>query len=140
MHKIIQLISKKLYNKSMPLSMKIPIHWMNLMKNQIIKKIQSLEFFKERVTRQKTHLKNQLIKKIMFNGFKMSIFRCESHVHEIILPKNMFSCPLKFIMGFFGIFCIYGTKLKYSYTIMYECEKSPLTHELFYIGLFNFLI
>jgi hypothetical protein len=21
---------------------------------------------------------------------------------------------------------------------MYECEKSPLTHELYYIGLFNF--
>jgi hypothetical protein len=38
----------------------------------------------------------------------------------------------------FGIFCIFGIKLKYSYTIMYECEKSPLTHELSYIGLFNF--
>jgi len=36
----------------------------------------------------------------------------------------------------FGIFCIYGIKLKYSYTIMYEFEKSPLTHELSYIGLF----
>jgi hypothetical protein len=24
------------------------------------------------------------------------------------------------------------------YTIMYECEKSPLTHELSYIWLFNF--
>ncbi len=30
----------------------------------------------------------------------------------------------------FGIFCIFGIKLKYSYTIMYDCEKSPLTHEL----------
>jgi hypothetical protein len=38
----------------------------------------------------------------------------------------------------FEIFCIYGIKLKYSYTIMYEFEKSPLTHELSYIGLFNF--
>ncbi len=38
----------------------------------------------------------------------------------------------------YGIFCIYGIKLKYSYTIMYDCEKSPLTDELTYIGLFNF--
>jgi hypothetical protein len=51
----------------------------------------------------------------------------------------MFACPLKLILRFFGIFCIYGIKLKYSYTIMYDCEKSPLTHELSYIGLFNFL-
>jgi hypothetical protein len=50
----------------------------------------------------------------------------------------MFDCPLKLILGFFGIFLIFGIKLKYSYTIMYECEKSPLTHELSYIGLFNF--
>jgi hypothetical protein len=47
----------------------------------------------------------------------------------------MFGCPLKLILGFYGIFYI---KVKYSYTIMYECEKSPLTHELSYIGLFNF--
>jgi hypothetical protein len=45
---------------------------------------------------------------------------------------------LKFILGFFGIFYIPGIKPKYSYTIMYECEKSTLTHELSYIGLFDF--
>jgi hypothetical protein len=50
----------------------------------------------------------------------------------------MFSCPLKLILGFYGIFCIFGIQPKYSYKIMYECEKSPLTHELSYIGLFNF--
>jgi hypothetical protein len=38
----------------------------------------------------------------------------------------------------FGIFCIFGIKQKYSYIIIYDCEKSPLTHELSYIGLFNF--
>jgi hypothetical protein len=54
------------------------------------------------------------------------------------MPKNMFGCPLKFILGFLGIFCISGIKQKYSYTIMYECEKSTLRHELSYIGLFNF--
>jgi len=74
----------------------------------------------------------------MFNGFKMSNFRCRSHEHEIILPKNMFGCPLKLILGFFGIFCNYSIKLKYSYTIIYECEKSLLTHGLSYIGLFKF--
>jgi hypothetical protein len=47
-------------------------------------------------------------------------------------------CPLKLILGFLGIFCIFGIKLEYSYTIMYDCEKSPLTHELSYVGLFKF--
>jgi hypothetical protein len=50
----------------------------------------------------------------------------------------MFGCPLKLILGFFRIFCTFGIKLKYSYTIMYDYEKSSLTHELSYIGLFNF--
>jgi hypothetical protein len=74
----------------------------------------------------------------MFNGFKMSSFRCKSHLKEINMPKNMFGCPLKLILGFLKILCIFGIKLKYSYTIMYDCEKSPLTHELSYIGLFFF--
>jgi hypothetical protein len=51
----------------------------------------------------------------MFNGFKMSSFRCRSHVQELILPKNMFGCPLKLILGFLKIFCIFGIKLKYSF-------------------------
>ncbi len=113
MHKVIQLISIFLYNKNMSLSMKILVHWMNLMKNQIIQKFQNLGILKERATRQKTHFKNHLIKKKMFNGFKMSSFRCRSHVHEIILLKNIFGCPLKFILVIFGNFCIYGIKLKY---------------------------
>jgi hypothetical protein len=50
----------------------------------------------------------------------------------------MFGYPLKLILGFSRIFYVFGIKPKYSYTIMYECEKSPLTHELSYIGLFNF--
>jgi len=43
----------------------------------------------------------------------------------------MFSYPLKLILEFSGIFYIFGYKLKYSYTIMYECENSPLSHEFF---------
>jgi len=50
----------------------------------------------------------------------------------------MFGCPLKFILGFFGVFYIFSIKLKSSYIIMYECEKLPLTHKLSYIELFNF--
>jgi hypothetical protein len=68
----------------------------------------------------------------------MSSFKCMSHVQEIILPNNLFNCPLKLILRFSRIFYIFGIKPKYSYTIMYECKKSPLIHELSYIGLFNF--
>jgi hypothetical protein len=39
----------------MPLSMKVHVHWMNLMKNQVIQKFQSLEILEEKATRQRTH-------------------------------------------------------------------------------------
>jgi hypothetical protein len=55
MHKVIQLISKKLYNNIVALSMKIYVHWMNLMTNQIIQKFQSLEILKEKVSMQRIH-------------------------------------------------------------------------------------
>jgi hypothetical protein len=35
--------------------MKVRVHWMNLMKNQIIQKFQSLEILKERATWQRIH-------------------------------------------------------------------------------------
>jgi hypothetical protein len=54
----------------MRLSMKIHVHWMNLMKNQIIQNFQNLELLKARVTRQMTHLKNHLIKKLCSMGSK----------------------------------------------------------------------
>jgi hypothetical protein len=55
MHKIIQLISNFFYNKNMPFSMKVHVHWMNLMKNQTVQKFQSLKILKERdVIRQNT--------------------------------------------------------------------------------------
>jgi len=55
------------------------------------------------------------------------------------LPKNHVWLSIEIHYGFFQIFYVYGIKPKYSYTIIYECEKSPLTHELSYIGLYNFL-
>jgi hypothetical protein len=66
----------------------------------------------------------------MFNGFKRSSLKCRSHVQEKTLPKTMFGCPLKLIFGISGNFCVSSYKPKYSYTIMYECENSPLPHEI----------
>jgi hypothetical protein len=61
MHKVIQLISNFLNNKNMLPSMKIHVHWMNLMKNQIIQKFQSLEILKERAIGQGIHFLNHSI-------------------------------------------------------------------------------
>jgi hypothetical protein len=51
-----------------------------------------------------------------------------SHVQEIILPKTIFGRPLKLILEIFEILCVLNIKQKNSHTIMYECEKAPLTH------------
>jgi hypothetical protein len=70
MHKVIQLISKNLYNKNMHPFMEVHVHWMKLMKNKIIQKCQSCEILKERVTRQIIHFFNCLTKKICSMGSK----------------------------------------------------------------------
>jgi hypothetical protein len=44
--------------------MKVHIHLVNLMKNQIIQKIQSLEILKKRVAKQRIHFLNYLMKKL----------------------------------------------------------------------------
>ncbi len=58
MHEVIQLILNFLYNKNMFLSMKVHVHWMKLVKNEIIKKFQSFEILKEKLIRQRIHFKN----------------------------------------------------------------------------------
>jgi len=58
----------------MPPSMKVHVHWTNLMKNQFIQKFQNLEILNERVVRQRTHLKNHLIKKLCSMGSKCLAF------------------------------------------------------------------
>jgi hypothetical protein len=50
--------------------MKVHVHWINLKRNQIIQKFQSLEILNKRVVRQRTHLKNHLIKKLYSMGSK----------------------------------------------------------------------
>jgi hypothetical protein len=78
---------------------------MNLMKNQIIQKKLSLEILKERAAK---YFLKPFDKNIMFHGFKMSTFRCRSHVQDINMPKNMFGCPLKLwdFLGFFAFLAL----------------------------------
>jgi hypothetical protein len=64
MHKVIQLISDFLCNKNMALFMKIHVHYMNLIKNQIIQKLRSFEILKEKAVRKKIHFLNYLTKKL----------------------------------------------------------------------------
>jgi hypothetical protein len=45
MQKVIQLFLNFLYNKNISPSMKVHVHWVNLMKNQIIQQFQSFEVF-----------------------------------------------------------------------------------------------
>jgi hypothetical protein len=65
-----QLFSNFLYNKNMPSFMKVHVHWMSLMKNQIIQKFHSLEILKEMAARQRTHFLNHLIKQLCSMGSK----------------------------------------------------------------------
>jgi len=53
MHKIIQLISNFLYNRIMSPFMKVHVHGMNLMNNQIIQNFHSFEILKEKVVRER---------------------------------------------------------------------------------------
>jgi hypothetical protein len=55
MYKTIQLISNFLYNKNMSPSMKVHVHGINLMKNQIIQKFHGFEILKENIFMQKIH-------------------------------------------------------------------------------------
>jgi hypothetical protein len=58
-------------------SMRVDVHWMNLMKNKIIQKFQNLEILKERATRQRTYFKNHLTKKISSMGSKCLSLRVD---------------------------------------------------------------
>jgi hypothetical protein len=50
--------------------MKVHVHLMNLMKNQIIQNFQSLKILKEKITRQRIHFLNNLIQKLCSMGSK----------------------------------------------------------------------
>jgi len=129
MRKVIQLISNFFTRKTCTLLWKYMFTIWTWWRTKLYKIFKIFKFWKKKATRKKKKI-STIWKKIMFNGFKKTSFRCKLHVQEKILPKNMFSCPLKFIFEIFGNFCISSCKLKYSFTIMYECENSPPTHEL----------
>ncbi len=79
MHKVIQLISIFLYDKNMFYSVKVHVHWVNLMKNSNHTKNSKSCNFERNGCKAKDSFCEPLSKK-MFNGFKMSGFRCKSHV------------------------------------------------------------
>ncbi len=64
MHKVIQLILDFLYNKNMPLSMKIYVHYINLMKTKSYKNFKVFETLKGRVIRKRIHAFDNLTKKL----------------------------------------------------------------------------
>jgi hypothetical protein len=43
-------------------SMKVHVHWVNLMKKKIIQKCQSIKILKEKATKQRTHFLNHFAK------------------------------------------------------------------------------
>jgi hypothetical protein len=129
MNKVIQLIWIFLYNKNMPLFMKVHVHWMNLMKNQLYK-LSKFWNFERKGYKENDSFFLPFNKKILFNRFKLSSLKCKSYVEEITLPKNMFGFPLKLTLRIFRNFYVSSYKPTYSYTVMYECENSPPPHEL----------
>jgi hypothetical protein len=94
----------------------------------MVQKYQRLEILKEKVARQRIHFFNHLIKTLCSMGSKCLVLSV-GHRCRIILTKNMFGCPLKFILEFLGIFCISAYKLEYSYIIIYECENTPFSNQ-----------
>jgi len=107
--------------------MKVYVHWMNLMKIEIIIKFQSLEILNERVTRQRIHFFNHLTKILCSIGLKCLALGVVTCVGNNLAKKHVWLS----IEIYFGIFCVFSYKPKYSYTIMYEYENSPPSHELF---------
>jgi hypothetical protein len=84
-----------------PSTIQVHVYYMNLMKNQILQNFQSREILKERATRQRIHFFNHLTKILCSMDSKCLRFRHKSYVEKIIIPKNMFGCPLKLILRFF---------------------------------------
>jgi hypothetical protein len=109
-HKVIELISKFLYNKNMtPSTIQVHVHYMNLMKNQILQNFQSLEILKERATRQRIHFLNHLTKILCSMDSKCLGFRHKSYVEKINTKKHVWLS----IETHFEIFYFSNYKPKY---------------------------
>jgi len=114
----------------MPPSIKIHVHWMNLKKKPNHTKISKSWNFGGKGCKVKDSFFKPFDKKLCSMGSKCLALSVIHMCKKYSCQKNMFGCPLKLILRFSGIFCIFGYKPKYSYTIMYECENSPPSHEL----------
>jgi hypothetical protein len=86
---------------------------MNLMKNQIIQKLKSLEILKENVARKRVQFFLPFDKKLCSMGSKCLTLDV-GHVQKITLPKKMLGYPMKLILGFSKILCNSTYKPKYS--------------------------
>jgi hypothetical protein len=128
MHKIIQLISNFFDYNNMVFSMKVYVQYMNSMKTKLYKNFKIFKFWRKGL-QGKGILKNHLIKKKLFNGFKMSSLKCNHMCKKTFCQKTCLVIHWNLFLEFLD-FCIFGYKSKYSYTIMYECENSPLPHKL----------
>jgi hypothetical protein len=82
---MMQLISNFLYRKTMFPFMQLHVHYVNLMKKQIICKFQSFEILKQRVVREIIRLLNNLTNYFIFIRFKISNSRYKLHVQKIIV-------------------------------------------------------
>jgi hypothetical protein len=61
---------KPFVQQNMSPSMKVDVHWVNLMKSLIIEKFQNLIFLQENVAKQRTHFLNHLAKQLCSMGSK----------------------------------------------------------------------
>jgi len=90
MHKMMQLISKKLCKKNMLPFIQLHIHYVNLMEKKITWKFQILSILKQRATREMIPLSNILATCFIYVMLKIYSFRCMSHAQETIIWENMF--------------------------------------------------
>jgi hypothetical protein len=98
------LISKILYKKKHARFYKSTCSLDELDEKPNHSKISKFWNFEKKGCKTKDSFFKPFDKKNMFNGFKMSSFRSKSHMKEINMPRNMFSCPLTLILRFFWDF------------------------------------
>jgi len=87
----------------MPPFTKVHVHWMNLMRNQIIQKFQSFEILKKRDARQRTHFLNHLIKKKCLMGSKCLALDEVTHERNKHAKKHIWlpiDTHFEFFLGF----------------------------------------
>jgi hypothetical protein len=78
------------------------VHWWTWWKTKSYKNFRLLKLWRKRL-QGKRLIFLTISLKIVFNGFKMSSFRCKSHVLKINLPKNVW-LSIETHFGIFGDF------------------------------------